>query len=305
MENSILNYEIKNSEINKLYNNTNTNKKKLLMYLVSDASGETVNTVSEASLSQFSGIEIEKRIRPLTRTITQIDEIIFEIKKEVNSFDQRLILYTMTDSPSLDHLIKQCKINNISYICPIDPITQKISELLRITPNINYPSKYHINQDYYKIIDNINFAIHHDDGQNRQNYNKADIVIIGTSRSSKSPTSLYLSRHGYKVANIPYFPDIEPDISDLDEVIKIGLIISPSVLTNIREKRSEYLSNSENVCKNDIYKKYISITQSREEIVKAIQFFRFHNIPIVDITRKAIEEISAEIINIVRKINKF
>ncbi len=274
----------------------------LNIYLVSDSSGETVGAVSKAAYTQFVGLETVEYMWPLVRSKQQVDTLIIEVKQRPG-----IILHTMINNEVRSYLIDKCVSNNIPCICPIQPIIELISDYAQLLPNKNIPGKYNkLDDDYFKRIESLNYTIMHDDGQYIQNYNQADIVLLGVSRTSKSPTSFYLSQRGYKVANLPIIPGIKHDLSSLNNPLIVGLNISLEQLLNIRRYR--FLGNKIDSVKNNYcYNKetlelkldnYLSISAIKEELSYSRQLFTSLNIPVVDVTRKAIEEVAAEIINL-------
>ena len=157
------------------------------------------------------------------------------------------------------------------------------------------PGKYKkLDANYYKKIDTLNFTLQHDDGNDLKDVNEADILILGVSRTSKSPTSLYLAQRGYKVANLPIINGVEVNISNVTKPIIIGLTISPDVLSQIRSNRLTFY----NVHPNKEVDNYTNLDNIKAEINYALTLFRQNKIPIIDVSRKAVEEVAAEIMNI-------
>ena len=273
-----------------------TEQTKINLHLVSDSSGETVNAVAMAAIVQFENIAVKEYIWPLVRTIEQVDKILEMLKKDATG----IVVHTMIAGEVQAYLTKECAKLNIPCICPIDHLTNVISSYLNIIPTRNTHGKTTMGQEYFAKIENINFAIKHDDGQYLEEYNHADIVILGVSRTSKSPTSLYLAQRGYRVANIPIVPLIDINIVHLKTPLLVGFIIDPELLTKIRSARlNGLIRNQPNANEYDsIANNYISIEKVREELQYAKNFFNTHNINIINVTRKAIEEIAAEIINL-------
>jgi regulator of PEP synthase PpsR (kinase-PPPase family) len=183
-----------------------------------------------------------------------------------------------------------------------------IAKKLNIDPSDTGPGKYKsLNKDYYSKIDSINFAIAHDDGQHSENYESADIVLLGVSRTSKSPTALYLGQRGYKVANYPVVAGLPLNIANLEKFLKdrqpmfIGLTTSAHNLSKIRASRLYMLCNEGDRASQAIVDKYTESTAIKEEISYANNIFQMLKIPVIDVTNKAIEESAAEIINLYLK----
>lgn len=279
-------------------------KKSLDVYLVSDSSGETVIAVSKATLVQFPEAEFVEHIFLLVRTNEQVDAMI-----EAFNAKPGIIFYTMGNCEARDYFLSLCKKFSIPAISPLDELVDFVSDSIDMTPSDTKPGKYKaLNQEYYEKINSINFSIQHDDGQHIENYEKADIVLLGVSRTSKSPTSLYLGQRGYNVANYPIIlglplniPKIENILSNKTTVV-IGLTIMPQQLSKIRSARLSLLYDDKNPlhsrANNAIMNNYSSDTSIREEIAYANSIFRSLEIPVIDVTNKAIEETAAEIINL-------
>lgn len=264
--------------------------KKLNLYLVSDSSGETVLSVSAACFAQFEGLEVEKFIWPLLRSKLHIAKLISEVEKRPG-----IVLYTVANDELRAYLKAECKRVDGHAISAISHVIVEIQEYLGITAsrNVAGAKQLLLNDEYFKRMEAVNFTLMHDDGRLAKEADQADIVITGVSRTSKSPTSLYLSQRGYKVANIPYIPNVGIGIDTdlLKKSIVVGLTISPERLKVIRQNRLKDISN---VCFRGEYTDDQAI---KDEIMEAKKFFMKHNWPAIDVSGKAVEEISAEIIN--------
>lgn len=277
--------------------------KNLNLYLISDSSGETVIAVSKATMVQFPNVAVEEKLFLLVRSQEQVNDFIDEYIKSPG-----VIIYTMGDSPVRDYFLERCKELSIELISPLDTIVNFIAKKININPSDTGPGKYKsLDKDYYSKIDSINFAIAHDDGQHAENYENADIVLLGVSRTSKSPTSLYLGQRGYKVANYPVILGLPLNIPNLEKLlgqglpIFIGLTTTSHNLSKIRASRLHMLCNEEDVASQAIVEKYTSDTAIKEEIAYANNIFKMLKIPVIDVTNKAIEESAAEIINLYLK----
>jgi regulator of PEP synthase PpsR (kinase-PPPase family) len=276
--------------------------KKLNLYLISDSSGETVLTVSKASLVQFPDLEVSEELFLLVRTKEQVDHILELFKKKPG-----LILYTMGEGAIKDYFLTNCKNLSIPTFSPLDQALKFFSKELNLYPSDTNPGKYKaLDKDYYERVEIMNFAIMHDDGQHPEDYDKADIILFGLSRTSKSPTSLYLGQRGYKVANYPLVPGLPFNIPKLDLIMKkksplmVGLTIDPEELLKIRRRRLNLLCDSKinpiaHAALKDNYSSEASIV---EENLYAKKIFEELDLTIIDVTHKAIEETAAEIINL-------
>lgn len=279
-------------------------KKLLDVYLVSDSSGETVMAVSKAILVQFPDAEFAEHLFLLVRTREQVDVMIESFKAKPG-----IIFYTMGNCEARDYFVSLCEKFSIPSVSPLDELVEFVSEKIKMMPSDTRPGKYKaLDKEYYEKINSINFAIQHDDGQHTENYEKAEIILLGVSRTSKSPTALYLGQRGFKVANYPIILGLPLNIPKLEIIsqnkkpIMIGLTTLPQYLARIRSSRLSLLydeQNSFNIqANNSIMNNYSSDTAIKEEIAYANSLFRSLGIPVIDVTSKAIEETAAEIINI-------
>lgn len=307
----------------------------LYLHLVSDSSGETVSAVGQAVVAQFAGICISEYAWPLIRSISQVNEI-------ANNFtsisERHVVIHTMADGAIRNYLIAKCHEKSVPCICPMQESVMRISKHIGISASRGTEQGKHVieDDDYIKRMECMGFALSHDDGAKINEYCNADIIILGVSRTSKSPTSLYLAqRNGYKVANLPIVLGIEvPDIPIMTKStlpLIVGMTVEAEYLANIREHRlcSMYTFDKEfdndtidddfglenkNIDKYidkknvDIDRKltnyYMSIESIKSELAYAHDIFRKWRIPVINVTRKAVEEIAASIVNIMYKRNE-
>ena len=260
----------------------------LNLYMVSDSSGETVVAVSKAVVSQFDNIKIQEYMWPLVRSKKQIDDVVISLKKNPG-----VVIYTIINRELREYLKEQCNKLNVKCFSPIASIISEICSYYDIQTSKKTPEKEILSDtSYFRKIEAMNFTVNHDDGQQVHDFNNADILLVGVSRTSKSPTSLYLAQRGYKVANWPIINEIEYDFSLIKTPLIVGLTVSIDRLIQIRQCR--LIGQNFSDFKND----YTDALSIREEIRYANKIFKNNNFPVVDVTSKAIEEISAEIINL-------
>ncbi len=260
----------------------------LNLYMVSDSSGETVIAVSKAVVSQFDSIKIHEYMWPLVRSKKQIDEVVVSLKKNPG-----VVIYTIINRELREYLKEQCNKLNVKCFSPIASIISEICSYYNIQTSKKTPEKEILSDtSYFKKIEAINFTVNHDDGQQINDFNNADILLVGVSRTSKSPTSLYLAQRGYKVANWPIINDVEYDFSLIKNPLIVGLTVSIDRLLQIRQCR--LIGQNFSDFRND----YTDALSIREEIRYANKIFNNNKFPVVHVTSKAIEEISAEIINL-------
>ncbi len=262
--------------------------KKINIHLISDSTGETLGAISRAVMSQFKNVEYEEYMWSLVRTKSKILDSIEKIKKYPG-----IVLYTILNQELLDLLLLECKKEKIMCIPALDSIITSFSKY--IGQNIiNKPGRqYVLDKDYFNRIEAINFTINHDDGRRVNELENAEIILVGPSRTSKSPTCVYLSHRGYKAANIPFIDGVEmPDIiNKLKKTLIIGLTINSESLINIRKSRIRLL-NQEIKDNNE----YINYENVDKEIKEAKKLYLKNNWPIIDVSKKSIEETAAAII---------
>lgn len=261
------------------------------LFLVSDSSGETALTVSRAAMAQFEGLEVIEHSWPLIRKKEQIEELFQALKKH-----DGIVLYTMVNKELRHYLKEGCNKLGIKYISVIAHVINELSEYLNIQADIKIPGAQHSQLDphYFKRISAIEYTLKHDDGQNLSQIDEADIVLLGVSRTSKTPTSFYLAQRGLKVANIPIINNsslpFEQEI--LNKKNCIALTIRPEKLSHIRNNRLLHLMEVQQVESNE----YTELDAINAEIKYALKLFAQFKIPVIDISNKAIEETAAEII---------
>ncbi len=260
------------------------------IYLVSDSTGETLDRIFLALKAQFKNIEYNVHQYSFTRTENQILKIIDICKKKKNS----IILYTIVDIKLAKFLSLVSKKENLPCFGILGELILSFSKLLNQKAS-NLPSGQHVlNEEYYQRIEAIQFTMNHDDGNLIEDIKKSDIILLGVSRTSKTPTSVYLANKGYKTSNIPLvnknsLPNIlikNPKLTCI-----IGLTTDPSRLSDIRRNRMNTLKEME-------VTNYTDFEKIKKEIEEAKKIFKKYNWPIVDVTRKSVEETAASVIKI-------
>ena len=264
-------------------------RKSLTLHLISDSTGVTLRAVSSAAAAQFTELNYQEKTYPMVRTITQLNRVLETIRT-----DKGVVFCTLVEEEVREKLEKFCKKENIPYFPVMENIVSLLEKYTGIKA-INKPGGQHIlNDDYFKRIEAINYTLEHDDGQGQINLEEADVIVVGVSRTSKTPTCIYLANQGIKAANYPLVPHI--GISDELNAIKntqvVALITSAHALVEIRRKRSATLGIS--AVDND----YIDIHKVEEEITAAKRIFANKGWPVIDITRRSVEETSSAIMNI-------
>ena len=260
------------------------------IYLVSDSTGETLERIFLAIKAQFKNFNYKTHYFSFTRTENQILKIIENSAKNKNS----IFLYTIVDNNLAQFLSTECNKKKIPCFGVLGDLILTFSKLLNQEAN-HIPSGQHImNEDYYKKIEAIQFTMNHDDGNSLEDINKSDIILLGVSRTSKTPTSIYLANKGMKISNIPLIndqsvPDLLKDKPDCTCVI--GLTAEPDRLVDLRKNRMQSIKENEN-------KNYIDFEKIKNEIEISKKLFQKYNWPTIDVTRKSVEETAASILKI-------
>ena len=265
-------------------------KKYLKMHLVSDSTGETLRAVSNAAAAQFTEVEYEQTTYPMVRTKTQLERVLASIKK-----DKGVVLCTLVDEKLQEDLQEFCIREKISYM----PVMESIVNLLEKDTGlsaINKPGGQHVlNDEYFKRIEAINYTLEHDDGEGQKNLEAADVIVVGVSRTSKTPTCIYLANKGIKAANYPLVPNvgISEELKSVKTPTVVALITSAQTLVEIRTKRALELGLKDK--KTD----YTNIHKVEEEVIAAKRIFVNKGWPVIDITRRSVEETASAIMNII------
>jgi len=265
------------------------------IYLISDSTGETLDRVFLAIKAQFKNIEYDVKSYFFTRTENQVSKIMEEAKKN----DNAIILYTIVDTSLARFLANKGDEKKIPCFSVLGNLIMNFSKLLNQKAS-HVPSGQHaLNEEYYERIEAIQFTMAHDDGNLVEDIDKADLILLGVSRTSKTPTSIYLANKGYKTLNIPLVNE-----QSIPENLKknpklscvVGLTTEPQRLVDIRKNRMNALREKENTNYTDIKKIEKEINDARKTFIK-------YKWPTIDVTRKSVEETAASVIKIY-EINK-
>lgn len=259
------------------------------MYLVSDATGTTLQGLARAALSQFEGINPVERFWPMIRSEMQLDRAIADIEKSPGP-----VLFTFVDKKLRRKLQSACAALEVPCMPVLDPILRTMSSYLGL-PSQGVPGLQHsLDEEYFKRIDAVDFALTYDDGQMIEGLEDADVILVGVSRTSKTPTCIFLARRGIKAANIPLVPNVsfpEEKIVQMDKPLVIGLTESPKRLENLRRSRLQADGDHKHYEANE----YLDLEKIEDEIRHARRLFSKYKWPVIDVTRKSVEETTAEI----------
>ena len=260
------------------------------VYLVSDSTGETLDRIFLSLKSQFSNFEYQKKEFAFVRTEQQIDKII----KECNQIKNCLILYTIVETKLAKYISFKSDENNVPCFGILGNLILSFSKLLN-QKAIHKPSAQHVlDADYYNRIEAIQYTMAHDDGKKVDDINSADVILLGVSRTSKTPTSIYLANRGYKTVNVPLVLDqrIPDGLSANKKSCVVGLIADPERLADIRRNRVA-------IMKDQNLKDYTDLKIITDEVENSKKLFKKNNWPIIDVTRKSVEETAASILKII------
>lgn len=267
----------------------NSGKRKFFhLHLVSDATGETLNTVARAATSHYADFQPIEHVYALVRSARQLQRVLRNVETNPG-----IVLFTIVDETLRHELEESCRKLEIPAISILDPIISSLATYLNAESQPKTGAQHTMNAEYFQRIEAMNFTIMHDDGQHTHNLEQADVVVVGISRTSKTPTSIYLANRGLKTANVPLVPEVPlpSSLENLSKPVVVGLIASPERISQIR--RNRLLSLKENRETS-----YIDKTVIADEIAFARKLCHRNNWPIIDVTRRSIEETAAAILNI-------
>ena len=266
------------------------------IYLISDSTGETLDRIFLALKAQFENFDYQINQFSFTRTETQIKKIIENAETNKNS----IILYTIVNSKLAKFLTEESNKKKIPCFGVLGDLILNFSKLLNQKASHEPSGQHVLNKEYYDRIEAIQFTMNHDDGNNIEDIEKSDIVLLGVSRTSKTPTSIYLANRGYKTSNIPLVNEKSIPEKMTKLVFKscvVGLTTEADRLFDIRKNRLTSLKESDNT-------EYINIDEIKKELESSKKIFRKNNWPTIDVTRKSVEETAASIIKIYEIKNK-
>jgi regulator of PEP synthase PpsR (kinase-PPPase family) len=258
------------------------------VHLVSDSTGETLNAMARAACARFHNVLEIEHIYALVRSPAQIERALAEIANAPG-----VVLHTIVDETLRSALEAGCQKLDMPCFGALDPLVSALSWYLGAPLSNRVGAQYALDSDYFNRMDALTYALGHDDGQGGQDLNLADVVLVGVSRTSKTPTCIYLAQRGVKAANIPLVPSsgTPPALLNLKNVPVVGLTLSPDRLVQIRRNRLRSLNEGRE-------SSYVDNDAVRAEVVSARRLFERHGWPVIDVTRRSVEETAAAVINI-------
>ena len=260
------------------------------LHLVSDSTGETLITVGRAATAQYQGISPIEHVYPLVRSQVQLDRVLTEIETAPG-----IVLYTLVDAALSSKLEEFCAQVGSPSMSILNPILNLFQSYLGAASSARPGAQHMLNAEYFKRIDAMNFTMMHDDGQMTDDLESADIVLLGVSRTSKTPTSIYLANRGVRTANIPLVPGVPPppDLDRLKKPLVVGLVAAPERIVQIRQNRLLSLNASDQSA-------YVDHDAVAAEISTSRKLFARRGWPVIDVTRRSIEETAAAILDLLR-----
>lgn len=258
------------------------------LHLVSDSSGETVTNIARACLVQYENVQVTEHFWWLVRTPGQMNRVIEGIRSAPG-----LVIFTLLDGKIRVLLEQACRDLKIAYVSALDPVMAGLSKFFEKRAGTEIGRQHALDEDYFHRIDAMHFAVAHDDGQSLSTILDADVILIGVSRTSKTPTCMYLANRGLKAGNIPLVPNVAlgPDVIAAKKPLIVGLTREPKSLSDIRQSRLRIMNEDRN-------EGYADLDTVREEIAESRKLFSKHGWPVIDVTRRSIEETAATIIQL-------
>ena len=269
-------------------------KKDIVVHLVSDATGATPQGLAEAALAQFDLINPHQKLWPLVRSSRQLERVIRDLEDHPGP-----VLYTLVDTNMIGELESACARFNLPCIAVMFPILEGFSTFLGQSPKGLPGLQHKLDDTYFRRMEAIDFAMSFDDGQTLKGIETADVILVGVSRTSKTPTCIYLARQGIRAANIPLvfevgFPN---EVLALRKPLFVALTESADRLIEVRSSRMRADQKSRHLSGNS----YIDPERVEEEVQKAQKFFREQGWPIIDVTKRSVEETAAEIMVLLQR----
>jgi [pyruvate, water dikinase]-phosphate phosphotransferase / [pyruvate, water dikinase] kinase len=262
------------------------------VHLVSDSTGETLNAMAKAVTARFDGIIPIEHIYALVRSSKQMDRVLEEVAAAPG-----VVLHTLVDAELRSQLEQGCRRLDMPQIAALDPLVGALSRYLGAALSTRVGAQHALDHEYFNRISALDFAMAHDDGQGTtEQLEQADVVLTGVSRTSKTPTCIYLAHRGIRAANVPLVPGQENGerLTTLKRPLVVGLTVSPDRLVQIRRNRLEGLNA-------DRASSYVDHDAVREETVKARRAFERRGWPVIDVTRRSVEETAAAVVNLLQE----
>lgn len=259
------------------------------LHLVSDATGETTHNIARACLVQFEGIKVVEHLWPMVRSRTQIEKVLAGIETNPGA-----VIFTLIDGRVRERLMRECAKQGVPCISVLDGVMHGLANYFG-TKIRGQPGRQHLlDAEYFHRIEAMNFVMSHDDGQGIGDLGNAEIILVGVSRTSKTPTSIYLANYrGIKTANVPFIPGVPlpAGLFEVDTPLIVGLTTAAERLVQIRQNRILMLQQDERIA-------YVDPDEVKRELMEARRLFTKMRWPVIDVTRRSIEETAAAILQL-------
>ena len=264
---------------------------RLHLHLLSDSTGETLEMIAKAALAQFEGADVDRHFWPMVRSQQHLDRIMGEIARNPG-----LVLFTLANMDIRERLEAKCRDAGLATVSALDEVTRRLSSLLGQEAHARPGRQHRMDEAYFARVEAIQFTIAHDDGLLWEEWEEADIVLAGVSRTSKTPTSIYLANRGFRTANIPIVVESPPPkaLFGLKRPLVVGLTTSPDRLIQLRRNRLLSLNQAPET-------DYVDQDRVEKELKFARRMFADNGWPVIDVTRRSIEETAAAVINLVNE----
>lgn len=264
---------------------------RLHLHLLSDSTGETLENIAKAALAQYDDVETIRHFWPMVRTEAHLERILQEIAQNPG-----LVIYTLVNSNTRRALEQRCRALGLPAVAPLDPVNDALSAMLGQQAKARPGRQHVLDAAYFARVDAIQFTIAHDDGIGQEDWEEAEVLLVGVSRSSKTPTSIYLANRGYKTANIPIVVESPPPAAlfALRHPLVVGLTTSADRLIQVRRNRLLSLNQTPET-------DYVDADAVQREVAFARRMFADNGWPVIDVTRRSIEETAAAIIALVQQ----
>lgn len=261
---------------------------RLHLHMLSDSTGETLEHLAAAALAQFDDVDTLKHFWPMVRSERHLARVLTEIQQNPG-----LVLFTLVNQELRGKLESACRALGLPTVGALDSVTAALQDMLGQTAQARPGRQHVLDEAYFARVDAIQYTIAHDDGVGFDNWEEADIVLAGVSRTSKTPTSIYLANRGYKTANIPLVPNVPPpqNLFTLKHPLVVGLVTSAERLVQIRRNRLLQIGQAPDT-------DYVDAERVASEIAHARRMFADNGWPVIDMTRRSIEEGAAAIIGL-------
>ncbi|MEK7245114.1 MAG: pyruvate, water dikinase regulatory protein [Pseudomonadota bacterium] len=260
----------------------------LHVHVISDSTGETASTFARAAVAQFEGMEMREHLWTMIRTESELDEALVGIRANPG-----FVMFTIVDEKLRARLEEGCRNLHVPCLPILDPALVALGAYLGAEIKARPGGQHVMDAEYFSRIEAMQFTLAHDDGQSQRSLDRADVILVGVSRTSKTPTCIYLAQRGLKAANVPFVPDcpLPPELMETKQPLVVGLTKDPKRLVQIRRNRLLQLNKDQDT-------DYVDLEKVTREVSQARKLFEAQGWPVIDVTRRSIEETAASIIQL-------